>query len=209
MILPEITLFPHALLPLYIFEPRYRRMIADSLTGHRLFIVAMRKTGCAREVPSNVAGLGLIRICVKNPDGTFHLILQGIQRVELVGTVRYKPYRVHRIRLMKSLPNDSVNVGALLAKVRDLVSKRIALGAPTSFVKGKNDNVPGPTMMDIMGYLKEIRNPEEVADLVSCALLPGGAERQMILETADLESRLQYLIHFLMDEISEHRKHRR
>jgi ATP-dependent Lon protease len=206
MILPEVTLFPQALLPLYIFEPRYRRMLADSLGGPRLFIVAMQKPDCAREVPSSVAGLGLIRVCVQNPDGTSHLILQGLQRVELAGAVRYKPYRVHRVRLLEPIPNDRANVDALLARVRDLVSKRIALGTPEQFLKDKkNTFAPGPSIKEIVGYLKQIQNPEEVADLVSCALLPGGAQRQTILETVDLESRLRYLIHFLMAEIHGHR----
>jgi hypothetical protein len=48
-----------------------------------------------------------------------------------------------------------------------------------------------------------------VADLVSCALLPGAVERQLILETVNLEARLKRLIHFLMAEITLHRKDKR
>jgi hypothetical protein len=44
--------------------------------------------------------------------------------------------------------------------------------------------------------------------LVSCALLPGALERQTILETVEVEPRLKHLIHFLMQEIKEHRKNR-
>src|SRR5437868_9580931 len=98
MTLPNATLFPQALLPLYIFEPRYRRMLADALISHRMFIVAMQKPGRIRETPSSVAGLGLIRVSVDNPDGTSHLILQGVTRVELAETLQYKPYRTHRVR---------------------------------------------------------------------------------------------------------------
>ena len=50
------------------------------------------------QTPSPVAGLGLIRVSVGHRDGTSHLILQGLARVELEGTVRYKPYRIQRIR---------------------------------------------------------------------------------------------------------------
>src|ERR1041384_1789139 len=100
MTLPNVTLFPQALLPLYIFEPRYRQMLADALAGDRMFIVAMQKPGRVRETPSAIAGLGLIRVCVGNPDGTSHLILQGISRVELQRAVSYKPYRKHRLRVL-------------------------------------------------------------------------------------------------------------
>src|SRR2546425_1287651 len=114
MTLASATLFPQALLPLYIFEPRYRQMLADTLKAHRMFSVAMQKPGRSRETPCPVAGLGLIRVSVDHHDGTSHLILQGITRVELQETVQYKPYRIHNIRALQSPLTDSVVIDALL-----------------------------------------------------------------------------------------------
>src|SRR3954462_8200594 len=133
MTLPNATLFPQALLPLYIFEPRYRQMLADALHSHRMFAVAMQKPGNTRETPSPVAGLGLIRVSVTQKDDTSHLILQGIARVELDQTVRYKPYRVQRIRPLEVPPFNDVVVEALVAKVRELLEERVDLGLPFSF----------------------------------------------------------------------------
>src|ERR1051325_7658184 len=104
MTLPNATLFPQALLPLYIFEPRYRQMLADALHSNRMFSVAMQKPGTTRETPSPVAGLGLIRVSVGHRDGSSHLILQGLVRVELEEPIRYKPYRIQRIRPLKTPP---------------------------------------------------------------------------------------------------------
>src|SRR3954464_1388134 len=126
MTLPSATLFPQALLPLYIFEPRYRKMLSDSLKSERMFSVAMQKPGRSRETPCVVAGLGLIRVSVDHQDGTSHLILQGLTRVELRETVQYKPYRVQHIRPLQAAPNDSVMVDALLAKVHELVHQRLS-----------------------------------------------------------------------------------
>jgi len=98
MTLPNATLFPQALLPLYIFEPRYRQMLTDALHSHRMFSVAMQRPDRMRETPLPVAGLGLIRVSVGHKDGTSHLILQGITRVELGESVRTRPYRIQRIR---------------------------------------------------------------------------------------------------------------
>ena len=86
MTLPSATLFPQALLPLYIFEPRYRRMLAEALDSNRMFTVAMQRPGRTREIPCPVAGLGLIRVSVGHNDGTSHLILQGLARVQLCNT---------------------------------------------------------------------------------------------------------------------------
>jgi len=210
MILPNATLFPQYLLPLYIFEPRYRRMLAEALEYNRMFAVAMQKPGNSRETPLPVAGLGLIRVSVNHPDGTSHLVLQGIARVQLMETVYYKPYRIQRIRPLETPPCDNAVVDGLLTKVRELLAQRIELGLPLPF-PGFSDGKPaepppGFSAKDVLGYLDKLTDPEQVADLVSCAVLSGPAERQAILETVNLESRLQRLIHFLMAEISRQRK---
>jgi Lon protease-like protein len=212
MTLPNATLFPQALLPLYIFEPRYRQMLADALHSNRMFSVAMQKPGRSRETPEPVAGLGLIRVSVGHRDGTSHLILQGLARVELEEAVRYKPYRVQRIKALQSPPCDNVKVDALVAKMRELLEERINLGLPFPFPvmsPGQPESNPSPSAFspkEILTYLDSLSDPEQAADLVSCAVLPGAAERQRILETVDVEARLRRLIHFLLAEIRDKRK---
>jgi ATP-dependent Lon protease len=212
MTLPNATLFPQALLPLYIFEPRYRQMLADALHSTRMFSVAMQRPGSTREAPSPVAGLGLIRVSVGHRDGTSHLILQGIARVELEQAVRYKPYRIQRIKPLLTPPCDNVRVDALVAKMRELLEERIGLGLPFPFPvmsPEKTETTPTPPSFspkEILSYLDSITDPEQAADLVSCAVLPGAMERQTILETVDVEARLRRLIHFLLAEIRAKRK---
>jgi Lon protease-like protein len=213
MTLPNATLFPQALLPLYIFEPRYRQMLADALHSNRMFSVAMQRPGNTRETPAPIAGLGLIRVSVGHSDGTSHLILQGLARVELKEAVRYKPYRIQRIRPLETPPCDNVKVDALVAKVRELLEERIELGLPFPFPvmspeKGSKESSTSPSFSpkEILSYLDSITDPEQAADLVSCAVLPGAVERQTILETVDVEARLRRLIHFLLAEIRTKRK---
>ena len=213
MTLPNATLFPQALLPLYIFEPRYRQMLADALHSNRMFSVAMQRPGNSRETPAPIAGLGLIRVSVGHSDGTSHLILQGLARVELKEAVRYKPYRIQRIRPLETPPCDNVKVDALVAKVRELLEERIELGLPFPFPvmspeKGSKESSTSPSFSpkEILSYLDSITDPEQAADLVSCAVLPGAVERQTILETVDVEARLRRLIHFLLAEIRAKRK---
>jgi ATP-dependent Lon protease len=207
MTLPNATLFPQAFLPLFIFEPRYRQMLADALHSDRMFSVAMQKPGSMRGTPSPVAGLGLIRVSVGHRNGTSHLILQGLARVELAETVRYKPYRIQRIRPLRTPACDNVTVDALIAKVRDLLAERSDLGLTLPFpvmAPGKSESDPAPPSFspkEVMQYLDSIADPEQFVDLVSCAVLLGGVERQAILETVDVEVRLRRLIHFLLAEI--------
>jgi len=212
MTLPSATLFPQALLPLYIFEPRYRRMLTDALNTDRMFSVAMQKPGRTRETPCPIAGLGLIRVSVGHNDGTSHLILQGLTRVKLRETVQYKPYRVQRIQPLVADDKDSVTVDALIAKVHELVEQRLELAPfPSPFpAKKKTDADPHKPRCfpkkEVLNYLEQLPGADQVADLVTCALLSDALERQTILETVEIEGRLKHLIHFLMAEISRRRK---
>lgn len=206
MILPNATLFPQALLPLYIFEPRYRRMLEDCLTSHRMFCVAMQRPGSQRETPARVAGIGVVRVSVEHKDATSHLILQGLARVQLCETVRYKPYRKNRIELLTPAPCDTVAVDALVNKLKDLLEERVKRGLPFPFPvapapdAGSNPT-PGISPREVLKYLGAIEDPEQLTDLVSCAVLPDAGERQTILETVEIDTRLRKLIHFLLADL--------
>jgi uncharacterized protein len=203
MTLPNVTLFPQALMRLHIFEPRYRQMLEEVLHSRRMIIIAMRKPGSSREVPFAVAGLGLVRVCIEQPDGTSALILEGLSRVELIRTIRRTPFRVSRIRALPTPNRDSVTIDALMAKVRDLVTERIEQELP-ALEKGFK-KLP---VKKIVACLETLNDPDRIADLVSWSLLRGAAERQTILETIEVEARLKHLIHFLMAEINQGRKNK-
>jgi Lon protease-like protein len=207
MTLPDAILFPQAFLPLHIFELRYRRMLEDSLDSHRMISVAMQRPDRKRESPSTVAGVGLIRASVGQSDGTSNLVLQGIARVALVDVVRYRPYRVHRIRPLRSQVRDSVVIDALTMKLMELVTRRLHEGAAVSLLKEgqlKLTCTSAPAIDSETGrsveILAELKNPEQIVDLVSWTLLTDPEQRQLLLETLDLEDRLRRLIRFLLDE---------
>lgn len=211
MILPSVNLFPHAILPLFIFEPRYRRMLRDALASHRLFCVAMQVPDTEVETPAPVAGIGLIRASVENPDGTSNMILQGIARVSLGRVMRRRPYRIHALQALASTPADSVRIGALTVKVRELVGLRFEQGlpAPLKFLgetaaaaSAGTGAVADPTD-HILRSLGDITDASVLADLVSCTLLSDPRQRQVLLETVDVETRLRYLISFLNREIGK------
>jgi ATP-dependent Lon protease len=203
MVLPGATLFPQAMLPLYIFEPRYRKMLRESLESHRLYCVAMRRPGATREVPEPVAGLGLIRASVGHKNGTSHLILQGLTRIRLGRTVRYKPYRVHEIEPVSTTGTGGVAIKQQLKRVKELVAQRLELGAfgPQPAPAPAATKKMIVQARDILRYLNALEDPEQVADMVACSLLQDASHRQTILETVDLELRLRHLASCLGHEI--------
>src|SRR6266404_6509340 len=98
MPLPNAILFPRVLLPLYIFEPRYKQMLADCLKGERMFAVALLRRGWEKEgrnpTPHPIASIGVIRTCMARPDGSANVILEGVARVRISDYVKQRPYRV-------------------------------------------------------------------------------------------------------------------
>ena len=83
MVLPDCHLYPGCLLPLYIFEDRYRKMLAHALDSNRMFCIGNREGGSEDSPVSRHSTAGLVRACVQQPDGTSHLLLLGLQRIEL------------------------------------------------------------------------------------------------------------------------------
>src|SRR6202035_4361488 len=128
MPLPGALLFPHALLPLYIFEQRYREMLEHALKRDRMFSVALIKPSCpewhAPEDFFHLATVGLIRACVDRGDGTSNLVLQGLHRVRFTSFEQEKPFPVAKIDIVES-DNDTATVEteALGEKVLELYRK--------------------------------------------------------------------------------------
>lgn len=191
MVLPGAMLFPQALLPLYIFEPRYRAMLAHCLRGERMFCVAMMKPGVQEATrPEHffqVAGCGLVRACVGKEDGTSNLILQGLGRVRFTGYVQEKPFRIAEAEAVPSEDADTIEAEALGAKVLELCHR----------FKERGEQLPG--QMD--QFLAHLTNLEMLADLVAHTFVHDALWRQQLLEEASVPARLRLLIRFLDTEM--------
>lgn len=95
--LPGVVLFPRAVAPLHVFEPRYRRMTADALAGDRLIaMVRLLDDGSARPPVETVGCLGRVIRHERLDDGRFNLLLLGLARIRLVREVPDfdLPYRI-------------------------------------------------------------------------------------------------------------------
>jgi uncharacterized protein len=134
MVLPHGILFPQAMLPLHIFEDRYRRMLNDSLGTHRMFAIGtVRKDEQGNDEDEkegfyDVFGVGLVRAAINQADGTSNLILQGLYRARVVKMVGGKPYPRARVEPLSSFGGDHIAIDALSAKVAELVTVRSKFG---------------------------------------------------------------------------------
>jgi Lon protease-like protein len=191
MPLPGAVLFPHALLPLYIFEPRYRHMLDHALHHHRMFCVTLIKPSCVEwhepEDFFHLATVGLIRACVGCGDGTSNLILQGLQRVRFASFEQQTPFPIAKIDVVESRGVQTVETEALGEKVLEL------------YTKLKRDGRRLPAQVD--RYLSQLNDLEMLADLVASTFINDPLRRQGVLEEIVLNQRLRLIIQYLRDEI--------
>jgi Lon protease-like protein len=191
MPLPGAVLFPHALLPLYIFEPRYREMLEHALQRDRMFSVALIKPSCpewhAPEDFFHFATVGLIRACVGRGDGTSNLVLQGLHRVQFTSFEQEAPFPVAKIDIVESREDATVETEALGEKVLELYRKLKRAGRQL------------PPKVD--RYLDQLGDLEMLADLIASTFVDDPLRRQRMLEEPSVNQRLRLLITFLQDEI--------
>src|SRR5204863_1520575 len=161
MPLPGALLFPNALLPLHIFEPRYQQMLELALREHRMFSVALIKPQRTQwQTPDDffhVAGIGLIRACVGRGDGTSNLILQGLRRARFTEFEQNAPFPIARIEPVESETTTTVETEALGSKVIELYSKL------------NTDGRQLPEKVD--KYLANLTDMEMLADLMTATFV--------------------------------------
>lgn len=190
MPLPGVLLFPNALLPLHVFEPRFRAMLAHALHADRMLCVALVRPERHHWRTSGdffqVSTAGLIRACVGRGDGTSDLILQGIRRVKFTGFEQEAPFPIARLQSLKTRTDLTVETDALSAKVLEF------------YTHLKNSGRELPEKID--RYLSEMSDPEMLADLIASTFITDAVRRQQLLEELDLNQRLRLLIQYLREE---------
>ncbi|MCP9456757.1 MAG: LON peptidase substrate-binding domain-containing protein [Nitrospira sp.] len=102
--LPNVVLFPRTYLPLHIFEPRYRQMVAEAAASHQCIAMALLKDGWEADYYGNppiypTLCIGRLVSVHLLPDGRSNILLQGLVRCEIQQEHFEKPYREATIRL--------------------------------------------------------------------------------------------------------------
>jgi len=194
MTLPQLTFFPQALLPLHIFEPRYRQMLRDVLASNRLFAVAAVDPHRLQdpqqfEPPCRIASVGIVRACQKNDNGTANLLLQGLCRVEILHIIGEEPYRRIQVRALASTNDDPADEnGQLRSDLLRLLTIRRKQGANTS--------------AEMTEFLRSVDDPETFVDLAAFGLCEDPQLKQRLLETLDVHRRLRLFKSYLQSEIA-------
>src|SRR5471032_3298722 len=112
--LPNVVLFPNVFLPLHIFEPRYREMVADALASDRMIGMVLLRPGWdqdheGRPAIYSIGCSGVLTHTERLPDGRYNLVLRGIERFRIVREDDARSYRRARIDPLVDRPLDPVD----------------------------------------------------------------------------------------------------
>src|SRR5947207_5190808 len=128
--LPNVVLFPNVFLPLHIFEPRYREMVADALASDRLIGMVLLKPGWERDYEGRppvypIGCSGVMTHAEPLPDGRYNIVLRGVERFRIVAEDHELSYRraaVEPIADGTLSPQDRTVIRSQRAKLETLLA---------------------------------------------------------------------------------------
>lgn len=195
--LPNVALFPGALLSLHVFEPRYRELVRDALSRRGILAVARLEAGYEQDYEGRppvhaVCGVGAIESHSQRPDGRFDLALRGLARVRIVHEL--PPLRSFRQVRAELIPDTAAAPALSAAWQLKLTGmwERLSPHLPES-VRDLNALTRGAD--DVSAY----------ADRLAAALVPDPDASQELLAEPDPSERLRLLtarVQELLDALS-------
>jgi uncharacterized protein len=179
--LPDVTFFPHTLLPLHVFEARYRAMVMDALERDRRLAIVRLRPGyeaayAGKPAVHAVAGVGEIISFERLATGRYNILVRGEARVRIESEVPSDTlYRIARARRLDDV-EGTADVSGALARIRASCATLLtALDRPAD-------------LLDTA--LAEGQPAGAIADRVAAAVLPDADLRQELLETVEVGARV-------------------
>jgi ATP-dependent Lon protease len=174
------------MIPLHIFESRYRKMVRDVLGSNRLVAISLQLEKESLEdgnIPrvANVASVGELVLAQELPDGRFNLVVRGRARIgideELISDEPYRLVAAHEI------PDDPAGESS------DIDEADTTLHA---LVTGLAESIPdGGELLKHVAAAQD--TPAALANVVAASLIADAKARQRLLETTDVFQRLERL----------------
>ena len=185
--LPNAILFPGARLPLYIFEPRYKRMIDDALESDRYISVTLLSGPEGEAKPAKICGLGQITEVERLPKNEKNIVLTGLVRVKLLREVATEPYIRAEVSPLAQRQPRADKQEQLFSEMRDAVK--------TWLFRMRAGNV---RQLAELGGCKSVA---ELCDFFGAYLLDDHATRQSILAELSVGKRAAMIIDLVKTQL--------
>ena len=183
--LPNVVLFPNVFLPLHIFEPRYREMVADALASDRMIGMVLLRPGWDRDYEGrppiySVGCSGVLTHTERLPDGRYNLVLRGIERFQILEEDQTLSYRRAVVEPLRDRPLDAADRITILRQRSKLES-----------MLGTNQSSAGDPRMPAS------MSDEDLVNALAQYLDLEALEKQALLERPCLRTRAEALVELL------------
>jgi len=184
--LPNVVLFPNVFLPLHIFEPRYREMVADAVASDRMIGMVLLRPGWERDYEGRppvypIGCSGVVTHVERLPDGRYNLVLRGLERFRIVDEDHSRSYRRATIEPLHERRVDAED----RTVIRRQRAKLESMLAPAVERAGADSTMPS-SMSD-----------EDLVNALAQYLDLEALEKQALLERPCLRTRAEALVELL------------
>ncbi len=189
--LPSVVLFPNMMLPLHIFETRYRRMVNDCLRGeHYLGMILLREGWERAEIDYfDVGGLGVITHVLKHPGGNMDIVLRGLSRYRVKSFVQQKPYLIGEIEILEEEWEDSPALGMATDHMLELFRRSL-------------EKKPEEMRQNILSQVNLLESPVDLSNYLASVLDIDVYKKQDLLQAPTVRERVRLLTSFLKGEVA-------
>tara|TARA_B100001996_G_scaffold292971_1_gene233166 strand:+ start:579 stop:1268 length:690 start_codon:yes stop_codon:yes gene_type:complete len=186
--LDNVVFFPNTILPLHIFEERYKQMVNDSSNSHNLICMTLLNPELGDDDQHTLSNTGCIGRIINNEeadDGKKNIILYGLRRIEITKLFYDKPYREAEIKIIDTSPTN--NSEAFKKRIIELINKwNLLLDGYTDDYKIKIEN----------SYALS-----KITDTLSSSMVSKASDRQVLLEELNEGIRAEKIIEVLESRI--------
>jgi ATP-dependent Lon protease len=190
--LRDVVVYPHMVIPLFVGRNKSIQALDTAMNNDKQILLVAQKSAevdtPTLEDVHTVGTLATILQLLKLPDGTLKVLVEGLERAEILAIDTKGEFFAAQVELRPSELNDT-------SAKTDVLSRSL-VGLFEQYVK-LNKKVPP----EILSSLSSIEDPVRLADTIAAHLGLKIADKQKLLEMLNVEERVQYLIELLESEI--------
>jgi len=179
------VLFPASVVPINVGRARSVRLIEEAFGNDRPTIGVVAQRVAETEDPKfedvfNVGTIARVLKVIRLSSGNYSVVLQGVARMRIEEQLGRHPYLQGRVLRLGEPPIRDVEIDALAVNLRESARRLLALLPHAS--------------REATAVLENVQEPGALADLVASNLPISTAQKQAVLETFDLRTRLRKVL---------------
>ena len=189
--LRDIVVFPHMVAPLFVGRQPSVKALNNVMTkDKKILLITQKNSEVDRPKPENLYKCGTLAKVLqllKLPDGTIKVLVEGFERVRILSIEDSGDFLRASYSILSVKEKNTANIMALAKIIKDQFESYQKINKKIS--------------IDVVNNIKTYNDFNKLADVVIANLNINLPQKQKLLETKSLESRLDKIYGYLVSEI--------